>query len=127
MTALQEAILFLAVSPFLSSTQGIKISDGRRGGGWGGGRAKLLPEKEGGRLKASCCREHRRVPYIVIWDCIKQTDSILTAMRIRIRIRNKYRTVIARISVTLSTLHSFISVKKIFDEHVYLTQHAHEP
>ena len=31
------------------------------------------------------------------------------------------------ISVTLSTLHSFISVKKIFDEHVYLTQHAHEP
>jgi hypothetical protein len=36
-------------------------------------------------------------------------------------------TAIARISVTLSTLQSFISVKKFFDEHVYLTQHAHEP
>ncbi len=36
-------------------------------------------------------------------------------------------TVIARISVTFSTLHSFISVKKFFDEHVYLTQNAHEP
>jgi hypothetical protein len=36
-------------------------------------------------------------------------------------------TVIARISVTFSTLHSFISVKKMFDEHVYLTQNAHEP
>jgi hypothetical protein len=31
-------------------------------------------------------------------------------------------TVIARISVTFSTLHSFISVKKNFYEHVYLTQ-----
>jgi hypothetical protein len=36
-------------------------------------------------------------------------------------------TVIARISVTFSTLHSFISVKKFFDEHVYLTQNAQEP
>ncbi len=38
----------------------------------------------------------------------------------------RIRTVIARISVIISTLHSFISVKKIFDEHVYLTQNAHE-
>jgi hypothetical protein len=36
-------------------------------------------------------------------------------------------TVFVRISVTFSTLHSFISVKKKFYEHVYLTQHAHEP
>ncbi len=36
-------------------------------------------------------------------------------------------TVFVRISVTFSTLHSFISVKKFFAEHVYLTQHAHEP
>jgi hypothetical protein len=39
----------------------------------------------------------------------------------------KTDTVFVRISVTFSTLHSFISVKKIFDEHVYLTQNAHEP
>jgi hypothetical protein len=39
----------------------------------------------------------------------------------------KIDTVFVRISVTFSTLHSFISVKKIFDEHVYLTQNAHEP
>jgi hypothetical protein len=36
-------------------------------------------------------------------------------------------TVFVRISVTFSTLHSFISVKKNFDEHVFLTQHAHKP
>jgi hypothetical protein len=36
-------------------------------------------------------------------------------------------TVIARISVTFSTLHSFMSVKKNFDEHVYLTKNAREP
>jgi hypothetical protein len=36
-------------------------------------------------------------------------------------------TVIARISVTFSTLYSFISAKKMFDEHVYLIQNAHEP
>jgi hypothetical protein len=40
---------------------------------------------------------------------------------------NQRNTVFVRISVTFSTLHSFISVEKIFDEHVYLTQHAHEP
>ncbi len=36
-------------------------------------------------------------------------------------------TVFVRISVTFSTLHSFISVKKNFDEHVYYTKHAYEP
>jgi hypothetical protein len=41
--------------------------------------------------------------------------------------KQKVSTVFVRISVTFSTLHSFISVKKNFDEHVYLTQHAHEP
>jgi hypothetical protein len=55
-------------------------------------------------------------------------------IRIRICIKSmwiraalEWNTVIARISVTFSTLHSFISVEKIFDEHVYLTQNAHEP
>jgi hypothetical protein len=44
-------------------------------------------------------------------------------------ISDMYGTVFVRISVTFSTLHSFISVKKNFyePEHVYLTQHAHEP
>ena len=44
------------------------------------------------------------------------TGAIVFDLRFKIDI------VFVRILVTFSTLHSFISVKKFFDEHVYLTQ-----